>query len=87
MRDDLRLAELSDTLFAGEWNDGRPKRWPTLQLRIRGRAFDVYCEHPTDVTLDGYGIPVVQGHTATRDELSRGWVSTAAPTVAGAAAG
>ena len=69
------LAGLEKTLFSGAWEDGRPKRWPTLQLRIRGRWFDVYCECPSDVTLDGYGIPVVCGRTATREELERGWVS------------
>ena len=71
----LELSELSHSLFSGEWEDGRPKRWPTLQLRIRGRAFDVYCDHPSDVTLDGYGIPVVCGQSATRRDLARGWIS------------
>ena len=71
--------ECSDDLFAGSWADGRPKRWPTLQLRVRGCPFDVYCEHPTDVTLDGYGIPVVDGHTATRGDLRRGWMASRRP--------
>ena len=71
---DLRDVETREALFDGDWEDGRPKRWPTLQLRIRGRAFDVYCEHPSDVTLDGYGIPVVSGRTADRAELQRGWM-------------
>ena len=62
-------------LFAGEWDDGRPKRWPTMQLRVRGRGFDVYCDHPTDVTLDGYGVPVVCGHVASKQDLGRGWMS------------
>jgi hypothetical protein len=69
------LDQLEASLFDGAWDDGRPKRWPTLQLRVRGQAFDVYCDHPSDVTLDGYGIPVVCGRTATRDELRNGWVS------------
>lgn len=55
------------------FEDGRPKAWPTLQLRIRGRAFDVYCEHPSDVTLDGIGIPVINGRTVSADDLKRGW--------------
>ena len=55
------------------WEDGRPKHWPCLQLRVRGRPFDVYCEHSSDVTLDGVGIPVVNGHTVTQEDLKRGW--------------
>lgn len=58
---------------AKRWEEGRPQRRPTLALRIRGRAFDVYCEAPTDVTLDGIGIPVVNGHTVGRVDLRRGW--------------
>jgi hypothetical protein len=57
------------------WQDGRPKGWPTLQLRIRARPFDIYCEHPTDVTLDGRGIPVINGHTVGPEDLARGWFS------------
>jgi hypothetical protein len=57
----------------GRFDDGRPIEWPTLQLRVRGRPFDVYCEDPGDVTLDGIGIPVVNGHTVSRDDLRRGW--------------
>lgn len=72
---EIETAGLAQALFAGEWDDGRPKRWPTMQLRVRGRAFDVYCDHPTDVTLDGYGIPVVCGHVATKQDLRRGWMS------------
>ena len=55
------------------FDDGRPKCWPTLQLRIRGRAFDVYCEDPSDVTLDGVGIPVINGRTVSGEDLKRGW--------------
>jgi hypothetical protein len=55
------------------WEDGRPTRWPTLQLRVRGKPFDVYCEHASDVTLDGMGIPVINGHTVTGEDLKRGW--------------
>jgi hypothetical protein len=58
---------------AGRFEDGRPKGWPTLQLRIRGRPFDIYCEDPSDVTLDGMGIPVINGHTVSREDLRRGW--------------
>ena len=57
------------------WEDGRPKGWPTLQLRVRGRPFDIYCEHSSDVTLDGIGIPVVNGRTVGRQDLARGWFS------------
>jgi hypothetical protein len=72
---------LGDTAFSGVWEDGRPKSWPTLQLRIRGRPFDVYCDHPTDVTLDGLGLPVVAGRTATKNDLRRGWlVASTSPT-------
>lgn len=71
---DGELAQLEEELFVGEWADGRPKQWPTVQLRIRGKAFDVYCEHRTDVTLDGRGIPVVHGRTATKPELAQGWM-------------
>jgi hypothetical protein len=80
---DIELDALSDSIFVGTWEDGRPKRWPTLQLRVRGRAFDVYCEDRTDVTLDGYGVPVVCGRTATRGDLRRGWMSTPEPAVTG----
>ncbi len=62
------------SLYSGCWDDGRPKRWPTLQLRVRGRMFDVYCADRTDVTLDGYGIPVVNGRTASRSDLAQGWM-------------
>jgi hypothetical protein len=62
-------------VFTGQWEDGRPKRWPTMQLRVRGCAFDVYCDHPTDVTLDGYGIPVVNGVTASPEQLAQGWMA------------
>lgn len=55
------------------FDDGRPKEWPTMQLRIRGKPFDVYCEDPSDVTLDGIGIPVINGHTVAREDLRRGW--------------
>jgi hypothetical protein len=58
------------------WADGRPKGWPTLQLRVRARPFDIYCQHPTDVTLDGRGIPVVNGHTVGPEDLARGWFSS-----------
>jgi len=44
-----------------------------LQLRVRGKPFDVYCEDRSDVTLDGIGIPVVNGHTVGREDLRRGW--------------
>ena len=47
-----------------------------MQLRVRGRGFDIYCEDATDVTLDGYGIPVVRGRTADREELRRGFMVT-----------
>jgi hypothetical protein len=80
---DIELEALSDNIFAGTWEDGRPKRWPTLQLRVRGRAFDVYCEDRTDVTLDGYGVPVACGRTATREDLRRGWMSATEPAVTG----
>ena len=69
--DDTRVL---GSLFGGCWDDGRPKRWPTLQLRVRGRPFDVYCEDRSDVTLDAFGIPVVAGHTATAEELTLGWI-------------
>ncbi len=72
---EIESAGSDQELFAGEWDDGRPKRWPTMQLRVRGRAFDVYCDHPTDVTLDGYGLPVVCGHVASKHDLRRGWMS------------
>ena len=72
---DIYSIETIDDLFAGHWEDGRPRRWPTLQLRVRGRPFDVYCDDPTDVTLDGYGVPVVCGRTAGRDDLDRGWIA------------
>jgi hypothetical protein len=78
------LSQLEASLFDGVWDDGRPKGWPTLQLRVRGQAFDVYCDHPSDVTLDGYGIPVVCGHTATRGDLRNGWISTLARRSTGA---
>jgi len=70
-----RLSIDDGPLFSGSWDDGRPKRWPTLQLRVRGRWFDVYCDHHTDVTLDGYGVPVVNGQTASRADLARGWMT------------
>ena len=57
------------------WEDGRPKGWPTMQLRVRGKPFDIYCEHSSDVTLDGIGIPVINGHTVSREDLRRGWFS------------
>ena len=69
--DDTKVRE---SLFDGCWEDGRPKRWPTLQLRVRGRPFDVYCEDRTDVTLDSFGIPVVAGRTATAEDLALGWI-------------
>ncbi len=72
---EVEFLELARTLFGGEWEDGRPKRWPTLQLRVRGASFDIYCEDPTDVTLDAFGIPVVGGRTATRYELKQGWMT------------
>lgn len=58
---------------ADRFEDGRPKQWPTLQLRVRGKPFDVYCEDRSDVTLDGIGIPVVNGHTVGKEDLRRGW--------------
>jgi len=61
------------------WEDGRPKGWPTLQLRVRGKPFDIYCQHSSDVTLDGVGIPVINGQTASREDLARGWFSAWAP--------
>jgi hypothetical protein len=61
------------------WDDGHPKGWPTLQLRVRGRPFDVYCEDPSDVTLDGIGIPVVSGYTVSREHLKRGWYDSREP--------
>lgn len=72
---DIESIESVEGLFSGRWGDGRPKGWPTLQLRVRGRPFDVYCEDRSDVTLDGYGIPVVSGRTAGREDLRRGWMS------------
>jgi hypothetical protein len=69
------LLDDESTLFKGSWDDGRPKSWPTVQLRVRGRAFDIYCTDPTDVTLDGYGIPVVEGLTVSPAELSQGWMT------------
>ncbi len=66
------------------WEDGRPKGWPTLQLRVRGKPFDIYCEHPSDVTLDGMGIPVINGQTAGRESLRCGWFDS---TLAAHAAG
>ncbi len=78
----MRDLETVEHLFGGVWEDGRPKGWPTLQLRVRGQAFDVYCEDPTDVTLDGYGIPVLSGRTASREELRRGWMASGAPVLA-----
>lgn len=74
MDDRLGRAGPSGAFFSGTWEDGRPRCWPTLQLRIRGRPFDVYCDHPTDVTLDGLGLPVVAGRTATKQDLRRGWL-------------
>lgn len=71
---EIEFVELAETLFQGQWADGRPKRWPTLQLRIRGAAFDIYCDDPSDVTLDAYGVPVVSGRTATRTHLKQGWM-------------
>ena len=71
---DIEFFELAESLFQDEWEDGRPKRWPTLQLRVRGAAFDIYCADPTDVTLDAYGVPVVCGCTATRAQLKQGWM-------------
>jgi hypothetical protein len=62
-------------LSADCWPDGRPKGWPTVQLRIRGRPFDVYCDHYTDVTLDGRGVPVVCGRTVEPADLRRGWIA------------
>lgn len=70
------LALLEEELFVGEWDDGRPKHWPTMQLKVRGKPFDIYCEHRTDVTLDGRGIPVVNGRTASTAELAQGWMVT-----------
>jgi hypothetical protein len=72
---EVEFLELAQSLFLGEWEDGRPKRWPTLQLRIRGAGFDIYCEDRTDVTLDAFGVPVVGARTATRAELKQGWMS------------
>jgi hypothetical protein len=63
-------------VFSGFWEDGRPKSWPTVQVRVRGRPFDIYCDDRTDVTLDGKGLPVVCGVTVSREELSRGWYAT-----------
>ncbi len=69
----------TETLADDEhWEDGRPKGWPTLQLRVRGKPFDIYCEHSSDVTLDGIGIPVVNGRTVGRQDLARGWFSALA---------
>ncbi len=66
----------TETLADDEhWEDGRPKGWPTMQLRVRGKPFDIYCEHSSDVTLDGIGIPVVNGRTVGRADLARGWFS------------
>jgi hypothetical protein len=48
-----------------------------MQLRVRGHSFDVYCDHATDVTLDGYGMPVVHGHTVSTADLTRGWFDSA----------
>jgi hypothetical protein len=67
--------ETAEALFTGRWDDGRPKEWPTSQLRVRGRPFDVYCDDPSDVTLDGFGIPVVRGVTANHQHLSQGWMA------------
>jgi hypothetical protein len=69
------LDRTMSAVFAGSWEDGRPKRWPTMQLRVRNRPFDIYCEDPTDVTLDGYGIPVLNGMTASRQHLDQGWMA------------
>jgi hypothetical protein len=68
------VVDATEGWFTGAWDDGRPKEWPTIQLRIRGRPFDVYCQDPTDVTLDAFGIPVVCGRTASRTDLKRGWL-------------
>jgi hypothetical protein len=73
---DADLAQTTAPLFTGRWEDGRPKGWPTLQLRVRGRPFDVYCDHPSDVTLDGYGIPVVAGLVASKQHLAQGWMAS-----------
>ena len=67
------LAEPGYDHGVDRFEDGRPKCWPTMQLRIRGKAFDVYCEDPSDVTLDGIGVPVINGHTVAREDLKRGW--------------
>jgi hypothetical protein len=72
MRSRRRIGAASGELVE-RFEDGRPKRWPTLQLRVRGKPFDVYCEHSSDVTLDGIGIPVVSGRTVSREDLARGW--------------
>lgn len=68
-----QLLEHLESGTSDRWEDLRPKRWPTLQLRVRGRQFDVYCDHRTDVTLDGYGLPVVSGYTVSAADLRRGW--------------
>jgi hypothetical protein len=72
-----RLLEHLESGSSERWEDLRPKGWPTMQLRVRGHSFDVYCDHATDVTLDGYGMPVVHGHTVSTADLTRGWFDSA----------
>ncbi|MGI8713546.1 MAG: hypothetical protein ACR2NR_10265 [Solirubrobacteraceae bacterium] len=73
MDEATQLLEQLECGSTDRWEDLRPKRWPTMQLRVRGRRFDIYCGHVTDVTLDARGLPVVAGLTVDADDLRRGW--------------